>query len=1405
MPDINWNKFDSLPGSKSWNFESLCRALICLHFRSYGQFVALKNQPGVEFHLKLSKNCPALGAPLRWYGWQCKFHERTNAGNLRANSRKNIEKSLRKTEKHLSGITDWVLWTPYILSNKDQQWFRQLHTNFELHLWSEKEVEQYLNGPGLMYRQTYFGDLVATPEELKKIHREAIQPILERWLDPVHQSTEAERNIRRMLGEPGSWKHLFEIGERISNTADKISEFSTNTLKFPVEIVNRFIKVSRIFADTLLNFHATLAERDLEIIKQQLRDRYTILDGGVRCVPRKLRKLNVPISLDATNILEDMFSAQKILDEVEEFLGTGIVALLADAGRGKTHFSAAITSPKLNRPAGILLYGRNLQRRQNLDDLARNFSLSGEPLVSMEKLLALLDAAAKRSKCRLPLVIDGLNEAENPKDWKDLLASLSKTINLYPNVLVICTLRTGEQSRVIERHRLQSADRESFAVMSLPKNIKQITSEGFGSDVEEACEKYFKHFNIDPGNAYIPIEFLQHPLNLRIFCEVTNFTRKSPVRVDYFPASLTLIFEKFMNNIVDRISELPNLSPSYLPYDIESYIHKMGIMFWEGKRQEIKEQDFSDAVSDKDRSWESKIVNLFVQEGLIMRNPGDTPYECVITPMYNALGGYIIANSLLTEYTSDNSFQWLHDRNVINSFKGNNSHELASDIFEHLVTLTPYRMNRKQLWKVAPTSLRDAAIAYTILLDAKFLDQETITELKKIFSKNPQFRNRLYARLHATHAAENHLLNADFLDAILRPLSVAERDLSWTEWVRETRDKKFSYLITVEKRWKSLSFKRLEDDILRAKWLMWYLTSTDRDLRDVTTRALYWFGRGDPATLFKLTLSSLDISDPYVPERMFAASYGVVMALYGGLDNTLLSSDILTDFARKIFVSMFADGAPHRTTHHLLREYAFRTIAITSLHHPSLFSPEELAKTKPPFTVDGLPLWGEGRNNKGTSERVSSPFNMDFENYTLGKLVPDRSNYDYKHVGYKKIKAQILWRIEQLGWSGDKFEIIDNMIAGRQRRSRSDYNPGKTDRYGKKYSWIAYFEMSGLLHDQGGLDRINGEGRTADVDIDPSFPERIAKMRLIDTDILGNPTMEMDDWLAEGEQPDVAPYLRISKVGAHEGPWIMLDGYVIQEDEVRERQSFYFVRSFIVKNTISDQFQKHLLEWDVNKYFLPDKSSVYYTFSGEIPWCETYLLQGKSKFTFEVADPRAGSKKLAGDTATLTSSENTILRTGKIKLSETDTEEVDPQNLLNGIDDAQKEYEKLEAFIPVCDFKWESYHTVVNDAGHAVVLAKEIAIDLDLINHAQEFDLFTRDGTRASLCVSDRGDSCNCQSLFFMRENLLQSYLRKNDSTLLWLIWGERGYSSKQIEARFHGPNHPERTHGKIRIILPYE
>ncbi|MBA3011725.1 MAG: hypothetical protein FP812_16050, partial [Desulfobacula sp.] len=1306
---LDWSCFEKLPGDPRINFENLCRGIARAHWSQYGQFMALKNQPGVEFHLNLNQDCPALGDASRWYGWQCKKFDLTKAGSLTASSKNQITDSLDKTVKHLPHLTDWVLWTPYTLSKSDQTWFEGLNSKYpySLHLWADEEIENNLAGPALMLRGTYFGELVITPEDLNVRHNESIAPIKDRWINPVHQETDVERTIRRMLGEPDYWQDMVVLGQGLSRAASTIEAWKSSDSKL-TSLQTPFVKACSAFSEMLLQFHEILSEGDIDIIQQWLSNRKSLIDPAIISFPRQLRKRNIPLALEVTNALDDMRIAQSLFDEVEEYLDVGMVAVLADAGGGKTHMAAELSYSQENRPAGILLHGRNFHQGQNQHDLARQFLINGTPLDSMEKMLASLDAAAKRAGCILPLVIDGLNEAENPKEWKDVLSYIQATVKNYPNVLVVCTLRTGEHKRPYwSRHETET--RETFAVQSLPDDIWKFECEGFGEDVYDAIGKYFEYYKIAcERGVEIPTGFLNHPLNLRIFCDVTNPKREEVVEINYFPASLAHLFDEHLQNTCNRIATMKNFT--YSSQELKNAIYQFGISLWESKGREIDDGTYRDLINDSARNWNESLINLFAQEGIIFRNPAQDPGKYVITPVYDALGGHIIADTLLKKYSQDRSFEWFNTSSVKSAFGGESSHSLAYDIFKSLVALVPSRMYGEQLWKNVPEPYKQRALLHASELNAEHIDDETVSELASLINDKSEKVRKIFSRLWLTKGAPKHPLNADFLDCVMWKMSVDKRDLSWTECVRneQGRDKKrlIPELSSLEAKWKEDMTYRSDSDRLRAKTIKWLLTSTDHQLRNAATKALYWYGRGDPEFLFNETIKSFEINDLYVPERMLAASYGVGMSMSAQLpNNPLFTSGILLKFAGNVFESMFKDGAKHYTTHVFIRDFAARIIELAQYHNPNFFSDNDIQKTLPPFSEDNTRDWGEryleeevditsrigkafkyilGKKlhsklnnllpqkwkdkamNKRINLRKQSPFLMDFENYTIGRLVPGRGNYNYGHKEYQKVRAQLQWRVEQLGWSYEKFGTVEEAIQSWQGYERRSNEKLKTDRYGKKYSWIAYYEMYGLLKDKEVMDEYDW-WRSYSQNIDPSFSEPLPSQTLIETNFLGDDKTTTAAWIKDGDLPGIEPYLLLQEIGTEEGPWIALDGYVSQENKDLKRETFLFIRSFLVPINEKDEILDFINKQDMGEGWLPDKLDFSQTFFAEVPWSSAFPEISSCDLSFVIG-------------------ENVITRQRPIVevVRNDQSFSIITHDEMEEYEEVQREYKTFKAIMPVC-------------------------------------------------------------------------------------------------------------------------
>jgi hypothetical protein len=289
---------------------------------------------------------------------------------------------------------------------------------------------------------------------------------------------------------------------------------------------------------------------------------------------------------------------------------------------------------------------------------------------------------------------------------------------------------------------------------------------------------------------------------------------------------------------------------------------------------------------------------------------------------------------------------------------------------------------------------------------------------------------------------------------------------------------------------------------------------------------------------------------------MLAASYGVSMAFWAAPRAARFQQRLLPNYARALFALMFGQQAQHSTTHILARDYALRSIELALKIQPQLLNPTERLLTTPLFTIGGIRNWDEVEDKDDEKYRLGdSPLGMDFGNYTLGRLVSGRSAYDNKHLDYQRVRRQIMWRIYDLGYRLGTFSAIDQEIA-RFAYDRGN-NPGKTDRYGKKYAWIAFYELAGYRQDLGLLPY--DEKRISDADIDPSFPVKPSSPTYFtESWILHDGSVA--EWLHSGSCPDVENRLIVQEFAGVPGPWVILHGLVDQS--TGDKTIFTFFRAY---------------------------------------------------------------------------------------------------------------------------------------------------------------------------------------------------------------------------------------------------
>ena len=728
-------------------------------------------------------------------------------------------------------------------------------------------------------------------------------------------------------------------------------------------------------------------------------------------------------------------------------------------------------------------------------------------------------------------------------------------------------------------------------------------------------------------------------------------------------------------------------------------------------------------IGDTTEDWAQSLAKALREEG-ILGTEAHARDEDRTMILFDAFAGFLLADAVIRETGRSRFPTWVAEKETA-ALLGTNpegAHPLAADMRRAFVGLVP-REFRMPFWQLVDGELRREATLAAAELEGSLLDDETVSAIAKIALEPPPGPRRharvdLFSRFREVRAITRHPLNAEFLDRVLGTLPVAERDLRWSEWIRTREKENLADLDALTKDWQSRT-TRTPEDHLRAIWVKWLLTSTLRDLRDLATQALYWYGRAEPEALFRLTLSGLQTNDPYVPERLLAAAFGVMMAAPG--EQREFGSE-LTSFLDKLWETFCGVQALYPSDHWLVRHYVDGIVGVGRQYYPSELgqwsSLERFAQPSRPEPIS--------RDDPRNSER-ELVYGMDFRNYTVGRLLPNRANYDFDDPEYEEVSSWIRGRTWNLGWRAERFYSVEEDMydQGRRRRSR-----GRVESYLKKYGWIGFFEAAGRLADEGRAPQRDGATRLSDVDIDPSFPATPPTPALTIPGFLSKDFRDLESWVTDGavDVPDVL--LRTETIEPNEGPWVALSAYLEQEDLESKRRVFGILRCLLVERGVGQELRTafHSQKRPGNFFWNLHPLEDYYAFAGEIPW-SSYARRG--------ASPDKLSK----------------LYTGKVTGS-------------NG--------HEIPVELVARHYSWESYHSVTNQAGGFPVPAVTLAQAFDLRAVPASLDWCDRRGRRASLTLAPPEGFSDRGHLLYFREDLIREYCDNHGYELIWAVWGER-------------------------------
>ncbi len=481
---------------------------------------------------------------------------------------------------------------------------------------------------------------------------------------------------------------------------------------------------------------------------------------------------------------------------------------------------------------------------------------------------------------------------------------------------------------------------------------------------------------------------------------------------------------------------------------------------------------------------------------------------------------------------------------------------------------------------------------------------------------------------------------------------------------------------------------------------------------------------------FALTLESLTFNDPYVGDRLLAASYGVCMRRWADESPSSEFADGVVELASQLVDGVLCPSDDYFTWHTLARGYAIGIVQLARKVRPRALPASVLEALVPDPSSAPSPFRAVNRIRLAEVSDGDHAIHMDFGNYTMGRLVTGRQNYDMKHFEYRRVRRQIEDRIRRLGYSKEQFAEIDREIG---RANWREDRGRKTDRYGKKYSWIAYFEMYGLRDALGLLnDTWHGLERSSDCDVDPTFPADTPTWLAPVGDIFDASPTDQREWLERGQTPDHRCLLDRAEVDGVAGDWVLLDA------TIRDRGSHgREVVSHVVSVMASTANVRRLrAEFARGHSFgdqgIPESGADYYTYFGEVPWSHHYGSDARTT---------TGQPKRTRERA---------------------FDYFDRGRWRPGIPVEAASRRRV----------WESYHSDLNQIGSVEFPAPPIADFLGLQGAGGSADLLDPTMRLATLYRQSPDDLGS--HYLYIRRDLLDRYLKRRKLQIVRAVWGER-------------------------------
>ena len=737
---------------------------------------------------------------------------------------------------------------------------------------------------------------------------------------------------------------------------------------------------------------------------------------------------------------------------VSEAAERGALLLTGEAGQGKTHLfcDAAERAVEARQPAIVILAGR-LSGRNVWSEIAGQLGLGQ---VGSEVLIGAMQAAAQASNAPFLLLIDALNEADEPKAWQEELPGLLAEIDQSPWISLGVSVRSTYLPIVLPADGLSG--------------VAEIEHRGFEHRELEATERFFDAFGLDQPRVSLLTPEFSNPLFLKLYCEGLKGLGLSAPPTGETHASD--VFDRYLKAKAKRIVSRLNLDPGTQPVEaaIDAFCKALARESRDSLERERSTEIINEFAPGRDQ-WPDTLLGQLLSEGVLTadvarRRAADGPMH-VIRFTYQRFADYRVASTLLESSRGDP--QRLREALVAGRSLRRRVLKAPAGWTEALAVLIPERFDIELLdaagWHLDSSTRRRWNRAFVKSVATRrpsAVTEQTRVLLSRISRQSRKLNALVRETLLTVALLPEHPLR-DVLHERLKAWPMPTRDVAWSIPTYSAFDAGGTLDRLI--RWAARGpYPSCPDGVIEAAAvpIVWTFTSPNRRMRDYATKALSLLLSGSLPALPALIRRFDGVDDPYVIERLAVVSHGAVLC--GGRSTPESAVAVARELKRVAFAEAHIPDIITRDAVRGVHEWCSRQGLIEDHEYAEVLPPYGATPPGRSRTEKQLESAYEREEHRGTDIRwpyagvFGSIFMLgDFGRYVIESKVSDFSRHPLCSARPKRggmttyqvesAKCWVFERVLSLGWTPERFARFDNAHAGGWA-GRSEH---KAERFGK--------------------------------------------------------------------------------------------------------------------------------------------------------------------------------------------------------------------------------------------------------------------------------------------------------------------------------------------------------------------